>query len=108
MTELDPAQFSALLTAAAALVGGGGVWFGHRIGSRAQRATAADALIDQLQEELKSYRDAAERRATAQDERMNRMERHIDAYRTYAHQLRGHIFDEKPPPPPPWPDGLPQ
>ncbi|MDQ0894415.1 hypothetical protein [Agromyces ramosus] len=77
--------------------------------------TDAQALIDQLQEELKIHRDAQTARSTAQDERMTaqdvRMERLgmlVDGYRDYAHTLRAHIYDELPPPPPEWPDGLPR
>lgn len=80
----------------------------------------AQALIDQLQEELKSHREAAAARATAQDDRMTeqdgrmqKLEEHNreltkqrDEYRDYAHTLRSHIFDRKDPPPPDWPHGV--
>lgn len=80
----------------------------------------AQALIDQLQEELKTHREAAAQRATAQDQRMTEQDgrmqkleeynrdvtRQRDEYRDYAHTLRSHIFDRKDPPPPDWPDGV--
>lgn len=101
-----------LLTAAGAL---GGSWLARRSSREATKLqaqvaqrTAEHTLIDQLQEELKGFRESAERRATAQDERMNRLEHYMDEYRTYAHDLRAWIFDEKPPPPPAWPEGLPK
>lgn len=75
------------------------------------RKTASEeshALIDQLQQELSTYRADAGRRATAQDERLNRLERNSDGYRNYAHELRAHIFDGLQPPPPEWPAGLPR
>lgn len=75
---------------------------------REHEATAQDKLIDQLQEELAAHRAGAEARMTAQDERMNRLERYADGYRDHAHELRSHIWDQKPPPPPEWPDGLPR
>lgn len=87
----------------------------YKVAGRTARSEGAEAqtkaensLIDQLQEELKSYREDSGRRATAQDERMNRLERLSDGYRDYAHVLRSHIFDRKAPPPPDWPDGLPR
>lgn len=91
-----------------AVVGSGGVWLGAISSGRAAKKSGENTLIDQLQEELKTYREDAGRRATAQDERMNRLEQHIDGYRDYAHTLRAHIYDGKQPPPPEWPAGLPR
>lgn len=108
-----------LLTAIGAF---GGHWLTRKSSHEATKTQAESQkrsdehlLIDQLQEELKSYRDearerahAADNRATAQDERMNRLERYSDGYRSHAHELRAWIFDGKQPPPPPWPEGLPK
>ncbi len=71
-------------------------------------ASAQDRLIDQLQEELASHRNAQEARLTAHEERMTRLDRLVDGYRSHAHDLRSHIWDGKPPPPPEWPAGLPR
>lgn len=65
-------------------------------------------LIDQLQEELRVYREDAGRRATLQDERLNRLETNNDGYRAHIHELRSHIWDRKEPPPPDWPTDLPR
>lgn len=85
-----------------------GVLINAVVSRRKNQADSENSLIDQLQEELKTYRADAERRATAQDERMNRLEVMVDGYRTYARELRSHIWGRKEPPPPEWPAGLPQ
>lgn len=99
---------------------------GHILSARAQKraaivqaeankSTAENKLIDQLQEELTRYRVANDIRSTTQDQRMNDLEgrndrlmRERDLYRDHAHELRSHIWDGKPPPPPDWPEGLPR
>lgn len=104
--------FSGLIAFLAGAIGTVGVVVGHLVTARAQRRAveveAEDKLTDQLQEELSRYRAAADARATAAEERMNRLDRLVDGYRTHAHELRSHIWDEKPPPPPAWPVDLPK
>lgn len=92
----------------------------YRVQKRQATTARENKLIDQLQEELvrqqvelTRYQTEAGLRATAQDERMERIEKENaqlrserERYREYAHQLRGHIYDELGPPPPSWPDGL--
>lgn len=103
-----------LIPALAALIGGGGIggWIGSilaaRTASDVAKSTSENSLIDQLQEELDTYRHDASRRATAQDERLNRLEHNIDGYRTHIYDLRSHIWDHKGPPPPEWPADLPR
>ena len=101
-----------LIALVVAVVGASGVWLGsilsNRTASKALTQNGENNLIDQLQEELRTYREDAGRRATAQDERLNALERTRDGYRDYAHELRSHIFDRKEPPPPGWPAGLPR
>lgn len=101
-------MFGGLVTLGVGVIGTVGIVVGHLVSNRASRRSDSQALIDQLQEELTGYRTAAEARATAQDERMNRLERYSDGYRDHAHELRSHIWDQKPPPPPQWPEGLPK
>ncbi len=119
-------MFGGLITLGIAMIGGGGVLVGHiltrrtskettEVQAQATQKTAEHQMIDQLQEELKGYREHAEKqalaadvRASAQDERMNRLERYSDGYRSHAHELRSHIWDQLPPPPPPWPEDLPK
>ncbi len=101
-----------LVTVAVAVVGASGVWLGvilsSRTAARVAETSAENSLIDQLQEELKTYREDAGRRATAQDERLNRLEKFNDGYRAHIFDLRSHIWDGKPPPPPDWPADLPR
>jgi hypothetical protein len=117
-------DFGALAAIITALLGGGGIggilaWWrrGSALKARAVEAETAleqsrrssnNELIDQLQEELREHRTAANARATAQDERLNRLDRHHDLAREHIHELRSHIWEGKPPPPPPWPAGLPR
>lgn len=119
-------MFGGLIALAISAVGGSGVYVGHlltrrsskeatEVQARTAQKTAEHQMIDQLQEELKGYREHAEKqalaadvRASAQDERMNRLERYSDGYRSHAHELRSHIWDGSPPPPPPWPEDLPK
>lgn len=114
---------SVFTTVGVVLVAVGGV-VGHLISSRAAKRateTQADAnrrsneqtMIDQLQEELVTHRSAQDARSTGMERRMTHLEeRNIevtgerDTLRDYAHDLRGYIFDGKPPPPPDWPEGF--
>lgn len=102
------------IPALVALIGGGGVggWIGSilaaRTAGKVAKSTSENSLIDQLQEELNTYRADAGRRATLQDERLNRLERNNDGYRAHIHDLRSHIWDQKAPPPPEWPADLPR
>lgn len=116
--------FGGLVTLAGAVLLAVGTIAGHLLTSRVQKRTvevqaeankktAEQQMIDQLQEELSAHRFTANARSTAQDERMERIERQNieitqerDKLREYAHDLRGHIFDGLAPPPPDWPDGV--
>lgn len=104
----------------------GGAIVGHLLSARSQKRAATvqseatqasreNALIDQLQEELKGYRETADKRAVEQDKRMNALEERNgilidrnDRYRDLLHKHRAHIWDALPPPPPAWPDDLPR
>jgi len=103
---------TALITLAVATIGASGVWLGailsNRTASKVVASTAENTLIDQLQEELRTYREDAGRRATAQDIRMDRLETNSDGYRAHIYELRSHIWEGSPPPPPAWPVGLPR
>lgn len=119
-------MFGGVVTFAGSLLVFGGVVVGHILSSRAQtraafvqaeanQKTAEQVMIDQLQEELAGHRKTANDRMTEQDARMTALEdrnervaRERDGYRDYAHELRSHIFDGRPPPPPNWPEGLPR
>ncbi len=114
-------EIAAIITA---LLGGGGVggilaWWRRGATLKARQAEAerqlaeskrasSNDLVDQLQEELREHRKAANARATAQDERLNRLDRQHDVAREHIHELRSHIWEGKPPPPPAWPPGLPR
>lgn len=83
--------------------------------AKATEESAAQHMIDQLQEELAGHRAAQDARSTAMEERMTKLDernddlaRERDGYRAFAHELRSHIWDGKPPPPPDWPEGLPR
>ena len=103
---------TALITLGAATIAASGVWIGailsNRTAAKVATMTAENSLIDQLQEELHTYRNDAGRRATIQDERLNRLETFNDGYRAHIYDLRSHIWDEKEPPPPEWPKDLPR
>ncbi|WP_037362153.1 hypothetical protein [Nakamurella lactea] len=65
-------------------------------------STRRDARYDQLQEDVGILRsEIKDLRTEVKDLRADR-----GALYNYASELRGHIFDQKPPPPPPWPHGL--
>lgn len=61
-----------------------------------------NALIDQLQEQVKT----ALERAAATDARLDASLRRERIRDDYIHTLRDHIDQGKKPPSPPWPDGL--
>ena len=67
-----------------------------------RRGNRENALIDQLQDEVKSAREQLTKVETRVDESLRRERIRDD----YIHELRDHIDTRKPPPPPPWPEGL--
>ena len=103
---------TSLFTLGGIVITASGIWLGailnNRTATKVAMTDAENSLIDQLQEELKTYREDAGRRATAQDERLNRLENFNDGYRSHIFDLRSHIWDGKPPPPPDWPADLPR
>lgn len=85
-----------------------GVW-GVKAGSKAQKGSRENLIIDQLQEQV----DKASARSDKQDERMGRIEKELDRFKMrerirdeYINRLRAHILAGNPPPPPDWPQGL--
>lgn len=95
----------ALIGGGALLFGtGGGAWLGHilasRTAARVHKTTSEHQLIDQLQEELKRYRDAT-------DKRLDALESENRGYRTFIGVQRDHMAAHGIPLPP-WPDGLPR
>lgn len=67
-----------------------------------RRGNRENALIDQLQEQVKTAQDQLGKVNERVDQSLRR-ERIRD---NYIHELRDHIDMRKPPPPPPWPEGL--
>lgn len=67
-----------------------------------RRGNRENALIDQLQEQVKTAQDQLGKVNDRVDQSLRR-ERIRD---NYIHELRDHIDMRKPPPPPPWPEGL--
>ncbi|MCC4250730.1 hypothetical protein [Microbacterium testaceum] len=67
-----------------------------------RRGNRENALMDQLQEEVKSAREQLGTVEKRVDESLRRERIRDD----YIHELRDHIDQRKPPPPPPWPEGL--
>lgn len=67
-----------------------------------RRGNRENALIDQLQDEVKSAREQLGKVETRVDDSLRRERIRDD----YIHELRDHIDQRKPPPPPPWPEGL--
>lgn len=95
-------------TAIAAVLGLAGAW----VGTRFQRGTPENRLIDQLQEELAardkritdleaSHADRIGRLEARQD----RSEKREQILRDYISRLRRHIDTDQGPPAPDWPDG---
>ena len=101
-----------LIALVVAVVGASGVWLGNilsnRTASKALTQNGENNLIDQLQEELRTYREDAGHRATIQEGRLTALENNSNGYREHIYELRSHIWDGKPPPPPEWPAGLPR
>ena len=76
--------------------------------------TAQDKLIDQLQEELKRYRDDSAERARIVEKRVEHLEQKVEglegtnaAYRTFIGVQRDHMAEHGIPLPP-WPPNLPR
>jgi hypothetical protein len=67
-----------------------------------RRGNRENALMDQLQEEVKSAREQLGTVEKRVDESLRRERIRDD----YIHELRDHIDQRRPPPPPPWPEGL--
>jgi len=76
-----------------------GTWLTVRI---QHRGKPENALIDQMQEEMKAMREDIAGLKTEQA-KSKRRERIRD---DYINKLRRHIEESKPPPAPEWPDGL--
>lgn len=107
---VDPVLIAWLGLAGVALTAGGAVT-GHLLSSRSQQAaarvaadaqkeTAANQLVDQLQEELKRYRDQT-------DARLDRLEAENAGYRAFIGVQRDHMAAHGIPLPE-WPEGLPR
>lgn len=87
-----------------------GTWLTVKI---QHRGKPENALIDQLQEQIKDDREAREAETAAmkkdiadlkaEQSKAKRRERIRD---NYINRLRDHINQGNPPPPPEWPDGL--
>jgi len=93
-----------------AVIGFGGAWLTTKI---QHKGRPENALIDQLQEQIKDDREAKEKELAAvradiaelkaEQTKAKRRERIRD---DYINKLREHINLGNPPPPPAWPDGL--
>ncbi|KAA9110170.1 hypothetical protein [Microbacterium rhizomatis] len=106
----EPVLIAVLTLSGVALTALGAV-LGHLLSSRTQKraasiqaeankSTADNALIDQLQEELGRYRDAT-------DKRLDRLETENRGYRAFLGVQRDHMAAHGVPLPE-WPDGLPR
>lgn len=78
----------------------GGTWITARTTAKASAKTAEHAMIDQLQEELKRYRERT-------DKRLDSLELENRGYRAFIGVQRDHMAEHGIPLPP-WPDGLPR
>lgn len=91
----------AIVTTAGLLLGG---LVGHRFADRKSRretaSTAQNQLIDQLQEELKRYRERT-------DQRLDVLEAENRGYRAFI-GIQRDVMAEHGVPLPPWPDHLPR
>lgn len=105
------AVISALGVIAAAIIGVIGAVIGHRVADRKSKrdtevavvvaeTSGQDKLIDQLQEELKRYRDAT-------DKRLDHLEAENRGYRAFIGIQRDHMAAHGIPLPD-WPEGLPR
>lgn len=108
---MSPEQVTALLSAVGAsvvaLVGLVGAVIGHRVADRKSRrdtevaeTSAQERLIDQLQEELKRYRERT-------DKRLDQLEADNRRYRAFIGIQRDHMAAHGIPLPE-WPEGLPR
>jgi len=109
---MPPEVLIALIGGCALLLGtGGGAWLGHILTSREQKraalitarankTSAEHQMIDQLQDELKRYRDAT-------DLRLDRLEAENRGYRAFIGVQRDHMAAHGVPLPD-WPAGLPR
>lgn len=70
-------------------------------------ATAQDRFIDQLQEELKRYRDENDQRVDRLEDRVDKLTEENQAYRSFIGIQRDHMAAHNIPLPP-WPEGLPR
>lgn len=115
-------MFGGLVALAVAAVGAGGTAFGAWLSSRgaakAASATAAaqmktsedtaqDKLIDQLQEELHSYRVNNDQQIKDLFARVEKLENENRGYRAFIGLQRDHMAEHGVPLPP-WPEGLPR
>lgn len=99
-----------LPTVVVAVVAAGGGWLTTKI---QHKGKPENALIDQLQEQIKDDREAKEKEMAsmrsdiaelkAEQSKAKKRERIRD---DYINKLRRHIESGNPPPPPEWPDGL--
>ena len=93
-----------------AVIGFGGAFVTSKIQNKGR---PENALIDQLQEQIKDDREAKEKEMASmrsdiaelktEQGKAKKRERIRD---DYINQLRQHIADQKPPPAPEWPKGL--
>lgn len=95
-----------------------GSWIGHRVADRKSRrdaiaaaaateATAADRLIDQLQEELSRYRDENDTRVLNLEGKVDSLTEENRGYRAFIGVQRDHMAEHGIPLPA-WPDHLPR
>ena len=99
-----------LPTALVAVIAAGGGWLTTKI---QHRGKPENALIDQLQEQIKDDREAKEKEMAAmksdiselKDEQKKSKRREV-IRDNYINKLREHINLGNPPPPPEWPEGL--
>jgi hypothetical protein len=93
-----------------AVIGFGGAWLTTKI---QHKGKPENALIDQLQEQIKDDREAKEKEMASmradisdlKDEQRKSKRREV-IRDNYINKLREHINAGNPPPPPEWPEGL--
>ena len=78
-----------------------------KLGAAAATDTAQDKLIDQLQEELKRYRDDNDRRVEKLEDQVAALQHENRGYRAFIGIQRDHMAEHGVPLPP-WPEGLPR
>jgi len=91
-------------------IGAAGVWLTAKI---QHKGRPENALIDQLQEQIKDDREARDKELARQNVRIEALEveqrkskRRERIRDDYINKLRRHIEAGSPPPPPEWPEGL--